>query len=109
MEVKKLFMAAGYAGGSDISMDPEIVKSEMTNFKKEFERFQALTDDFFKTNERLKSWNSPNKALLEEKINGTKPAFTEIAEVTASYHDVGVMSASRIEEAEARIKSSFMN
>ena len=91
-----------------INMVPNVVGEEVEKLAKEIEKFQELCDNYMKTNQKLDTWNSPNKNALEQRIEDSKPAFQEAVDVITSYKDVAGKSVALINEAERQISEKFM-
>ena len=91
-----------------INMVPNVVGEEVEKLAKEIEKFQDLCDNYMKTNQKLDTWNSPNKNALEQRIEDSKPAFQEAVDVITSYKDVAGKSVALINEAERQISEKFM-
>lgn len=91
-----------------INIVPGAVGDEVQNLAKEIEKFQELSDNYMRTNQKLETWNSPNKVALEQRIEDSKPAFNEAVEVITSYKDVAGKSVALVNEAERQIREKLM-
>ena len=87
----------GAAGGT-LSMIPGAVVDEVQRLSKLIETFQDLTNAYMKTNQKLETWNSPNKVALEQRIEASKPAFEEAFSVITSYKNVAGNSVALISQ-----------
>lgn len=91
-----------------INIVPNTVAEEVEKLTREIENFQELSDNYMKTNQKLDTWNSPNKTALEQRIEDSKPAFKEAVEVITSYKDVAGKSVALVSEAERQIREKLM-
>ena len=91
-----------------INIVPGAVGDEVQNLAREIEKFQELSDNYMRTNQKLETWNSPNKVALEQRIEDSKPAFNEAVEVITSYKDVAGKSVALVNEAERQIREKLM-
>ena len=91
-----------------INIVPGAVGDEVQKLAREIEKFQELSDNYMRTNQKLETWNSPNKVALEQRIEDSKPAFNEAVEVITSYKDVAGKSVALVTEAERQIREKLM-
>ena len=91
-----------------INIVPGAVGDEVQKLSQLIETFQELSDTYMKTNQKLDTWNSPNKVALEKRIEDSRPAFNEAVEVISSYRDVAGKSVALVNEAERQIREKLM-
>ena len=91
-----------------IGIERGAVVDEVQKLSKLIETFQNLSDTYMKTNQKLETWNSPNKVALEQRIEASKPAFNEAVDVITSYKDVAGKSVALVAEAERQIREKLM-
>lgn len=91
-----------------INIVPGMVSEEVKKLSREIEKFEELSDQYMKTNQKLEKWNSPNKVELERRIEESKPAFNEAIDVITSYKNVAGQSVALVNEAERQISQKFM-